>query len=54
MVTLAQLAPSKSSQLLAELNMWKGDVTAAASLSVDHLVLSKGDIDGLSSFIRGI
>ncbi len=54
MVTLAQLAPSKSSQLLAELDMWKGEVTAAASLSVDHLVLSKGDIDGLSSFIRGI
>lgn len=54
MVTLAQLAPSKSSQLLAELDMWKGEVTETASLSVDHLVLSKGDIDGLSSFIRGI
>nr|WP_314876386.1 pyridoxal-phosphate dependent enzyme [uncultured Pseudomonas sp.] len=54
MVTLAQLAPSKSSQLLAELKVWNGDVVATPTLSVDHVVLSKGDSDGLSRFLRGI
>ncbi|NIE77143.1 threonine synthase [Pantoea sp. Ap-967] len=54
MVTLAQLAPSKSSQLLAELNMWSGEVPESPTLSVDHVVLSKGDVEGLSRFLRGI
>jgi threonine synthase len=53
MVTLAQLAPSKSSRLLAELNVWNGEVAAAPPLSVDHHVLSKGDTDGLARLLRG-
>ncbi|WP_458376563.1 pyridoxal-phosphate dependent enzyme [Pseudomonas pergaminensis] len=53
MVTLAQLAPSKSSRLLAELNVWNGEVAAAPPLSVDHHVLSKGDADGLARLLRG-
>lgn len=53
-VTLAQLAPSKSSQLLAELNMWSGELAKSRTLSVDHVELSKGDIDGLSRFLRGL
>ncbi|AXI60055.1 threonine synthase [Pseudomonas kribbensis] len=54
MVTLAQLAPSKSSQLLAELGVWNGDVAATPTLSVDHVVLSEGDIDGLTHFLQGV
>lgn len=54
MVTLAQLAPSKSSQLLAELGVWNGDVAATPTLSVDHVVLSEGDIDGLTDFLQGV
>ncbi|MNM98147.1 threonine synthase [compost metagenome] len=54
MVTLAQLAPSKSSQLLAELAVWNGAVPATLDLAVDHVVLSKGDIDGLSQFLQSL
>lgn len=54
MVTLAQLAPSKSSQLLAELKVWNGEVPSTPELAVDHVVLSKGDIDRLSLLLRGI
>jgi threonine synthase len=54
MVTLAQLAPSKSSKLLAELSMWSEAVVLEPVLSVDHVVLSKGDIDGLSRLLRGL
>lgn len=54
MVTLAQLAPSKSAKLLTELNMWSGEVAESRPLSADHVELSKGDIDGLSQFLRGL
>lgn len=53
MVALVQLAPRKSSRLLAELKVWNSDVAAAPALSVDHVVLNKGDIDGFSQFLRG-
>lgn len=54
MVTLAQLAPSKSSQLLAELKVGDAVASSKSDVHVDHIALSKGDIDGLSLFLRGI
>lgn len=54
MVTLAQLAPSKSSQLLAELKVWDLAIATTPDLEVDHVVLSKGDIDGFSRFLRSV
>lgn len=52
-VTLAQLAPSKSSQLLTELKVWNDEVLKTTALPVDHLVLNRGDAEGLSEFLRG-
>lgn len=54
MVTLAQLAPSKSSQLLAELEVWIPKVRAVPTVSVDRVVLSKGDVDRLSRFLQDV
>lgn len=54
MVTLAQLAPSKSSRLLAELKILNGDVPATPEPSINSAVLSKGDIDGLSVLLHGV
>ncbi|GAB7531243.1 threonine synthase [Pseudomonas sp. 3A(2025)] len=54
MVTLAQLAPSKSAQVLADLGIWNAEVPAVAVPNVDHTVLNKGDLDGLSRFICGL
>ncbi|MNH09037.1 hypothetical protein D3C79_684790 [compost metagenome] len=54
MVTLAQLAPSKSSVLLAELKVWSGVIPSTSELPVNHVVLSKGDLEGLSLFLRDV
>lgn len=54
MVTLAQLAPSISAGLLAELGVWSVGVTTLPIASVEHLVLDKGDVDALCVFLRGL
>ncbi|MNF60992.1 Threonine synthase [compost metagenome] len=54
MVTLAQLAPSKSAQLLADLGVWNEQVPIPSIPAVVKPSLANNDFDGLTRFIRGL
>lgn len=47
MVTLGQIAPEKSAELLAELGAWKGPLPKVQTSTVHPRQLARGDLDGL-------
>jgi threonine synthase len=54
MITLAQLAPEKSSILLTELGVWDGNIPLSAGPSTEHPILSVSEVEELLRYIRGL
>ncbi|MNN58546.1 threonine synthase [compost metagenome] len=47
MVTLGQIAPSKSAALLAQLGVWEGELACLPPVQEGPPALHRGDLDGL-------